>query len=103
MTGSPTGHSLAGSAAHQKMKPTMNNLLQKAEVVYGWFLTSVNSLQSPFLLAIRLFWPRHSCAVRERTFYRRAGSWWRHSARTRFGLAPDFIAVGGRYVCCLSG
>ncbi len=34
----------------------MNNLLQKAEVVYGWFLTSVNSLQSPFLLAIRLFW-----------------------------------------------
>lgn len=34
----------------------MNALLQKAEVAYGWFLTAVISLQSPFLLAIRLFW-----------------------------------------------
>ncbi len=34
----------------------MNALLQKAEVAYGWFLTAVNSLQSPFLLLIRLFW-----------------------------------------------
>jgi putative oxidoreductase len=34
----------------------MNALMQKAEVAYGWFLTAVNSLQSPFLLAIRLFW-----------------------------------------------
>ena len=56
MTGSPTGHSWAGSAVRQKMKPAMNNLLQKAEVAYGWFLAAVNSLQSPFLLAIRVYW-----------------------------------------------
>jgi putative oxidoreductase len=34
----------------------MNPLIQKAEVAYGWFLTAVNSLQSPFLLAIRVYW-----------------------------------------------
>src|SRR5882724_12471404 len=34
----------------------MNALMQKAEVAYGWFLAAVNSLQWPFLLAIRLFW-----------------------------------------------
>ena len=34
----------------------MNSLMQKAEVAYGWFLKAANSLQSPFLLAIRLYW-----------------------------------------------
>ena len=34
----------------------MNSLLQKAEIAYGWFLKAANSLQSPFLLVIRLYW-----------------------------------------------
>jgi putative oxidoreductase len=34
----------------------MNPLIEKAEVAYGWFLTAVNSLQSLFLLAIRVYW-----------------------------------------------
>ena len=34
----------------------MNSLMQKTEVAYGWFLKAANSLQSPFLLAIRLYW-----------------------------------------------
>jgi putative oxidoreductase len=34
----------------------MNNLTQKAEVVYEWFVKVTNSLQSPFLLLIRVFW-----------------------------------------------
>jgi putative oxidoreductase len=34
----------------------MNALLQKAEIAYGWFLTAANSLQSPFLFAIRGYW-----------------------------------------------
>ena len=29
--------------------------MQKAEVAYGWFLKAVNSLQSPFLLLIRVY------------------------------------------------
>jgi putative oxidoreductase len=31
-------------------------LIKKAEVIYGWFLKAANSLQSPFLLAIRVYW-----------------------------------------------
>jgi putative oxidoreductase len=34
----------------------MNNLTQKAEVLYGWFVKATNFLQSPFLLLIRVFW-----------------------------------------------
>lgn len=34
----------------------MNELTQKVEVLYGWFLKVLNSLQSPFLLLIRVFW-----------------------------------------------
>ncbi|HEY3768401.1 MAG TPA: DoxX family protein [Candidatus Angelobacter sp.] len=34
----------------------MNSLMQKAEVAYGWFVKAANSLQSPFLLLIRLYW-----------------------------------------------
>jgi putative oxidoreductase len=34
----------------------MNNLTQKAELAYGWFVKAANSLQSPFLLLIRLYW-----------------------------------------------
>jgi putative oxidoreductase len=34
----------------------MNALMQTAAVAYGWFLKAANSLQSPFLLAIRLYW-----------------------------------------------
>ena len=34
----------------------MNTLTQKVEVLYGWFLKALNSLQSPFLLLIRVFW-----------------------------------------------
>jgi hypothetical protein len=34
----------------------MTALIQKAEVAYGWFLKTVNSLQPPFLLAIRVYW-----------------------------------------------
>jgi putative oxidoreductase len=34
----------------------MNSLSAKAEVAYGWFLKAANSLQSPFLLCIRLYW-----------------------------------------------
>jgi len=34
----------------------MSALTQKAEVAYGWFLQALNSLQSPFLLAIRVYW-----------------------------------------------
>src|ERR1700704_1504719 len=34
----------------------MNALLQKAEVAYGWFFKAGNSLKSPFLLAIRVYW-----------------------------------------------
>jgi putative oxidoreductase len=34
----------------------MNALTQKVEVLYGWFLKVLNSLQSPFLLLIRVFW-----------------------------------------------
>jgi putative oxidoreductase len=34
----------------------MNSLMQKAEVAYGWFVKAANSLQSPFLLTIRLYW-----------------------------------------------
>src|SRR5438270_8466011 len=56
MTGSPTGRSWAGSAARRKRISTMNALMQKAEVAYGWFLRAVNSLQSPFLLLIRVYW-----------------------------------------------
>ena len=32
------------------------NILKKAEVAYGWLIKVANSLQSPFLLAIRLYW-----------------------------------------------
>jgi putative oxidoreductase len=31
-------------------------LIKKAEVLYGWFLKAANFLQSPFLLAIRVYW-----------------------------------------------
>jgi putative oxidoreductase len=34
----------------------MSSLIQKAEVAYGWFVKAANSLQSPFLLLIRLYW-----------------------------------------------
>jgi putative oxidoreductase len=34
----------------------MNALIRKVEVAYAYFLTAVNSLQSPFLLAIRVYW-----------------------------------------------
>lgn len=34
----------------------MNNLIAKAEVAYAWFLKILNSLQSPFLLLIRVYW-----------------------------------------------
>ncbi len=34
----------------------MKSLTQKAEVAYGWLVKAANSLQSPFLLLIRLFW-----------------------------------------------
>jgi putative oxidoreductase len=30
--------------------------MQKAELAYGWLVKSANFLQSPFLLAIRLYW-----------------------------------------------
>jgi len=33
----------------------MNALVKKAEVAYGWFLKAANSLQSPFLLLIRVY------------------------------------------------
>jgi putative oxidoreductase len=31
-------------------------MMAKLDVLYGWFLKIANSLQSPFLLLIRLFW-----------------------------------------------
>ena len=31
-------------------------MIKKAEVLYGWFLKAANFLQSPFLLAIRVYW-----------------------------------------------
>jgi len=34
----------------------MSALIKKAEVAYGWFLKTVNGLQSPFLFAIRVYW-----------------------------------------------
>jgi putative oxidoreductase len=34
----------------------MNALIRKVEVAYAYFLTAINSLQSPFLLAIRVYW-----------------------------------------------
>ena len=34
----------------------MNSLTSKLEVLYNWFLKAAGSLQSPFLLAIRLYW-----------------------------------------------
>ncbi len=34
----------------------MKSLLSKIEALYGWFIKAVNALQSPFLLAIRLYW-----------------------------------------------
>lgn len=34
----------------------MNALTQKVEVLYGWFVKVLNSLQAPFLLLIRVFW-----------------------------------------------
>lgn len=34
----------------------MNAAPGKLEIVYTWFLKAANSLQSPFLLLIRLFW-----------------------------------------------
>jgi len=34
----------------------MSALIQKAEVIYSWFLKAVNGLQSPFLLLIRVYW-----------------------------------------------
>jgi putative oxidoreductase len=34
----------------------MNALIKKAEVAYGWLLRTVNGLQSPFLLLIRVYW-----------------------------------------------
>lgn len=30
--------------------------MARADLLYGWFLRAANSLQSPFLLLIRLFW-----------------------------------------------
>src|SRR5712672_934994 len=34
----------------------MNALLRRAETAYGWFLKAADSLQSPFLLVIRVYW-----------------------------------------------
>jgi putative oxidoreductase len=34
----------------------MNSSIGKAKSIYDWFLRACNSLQSPFLLLIRLFW-----------------------------------------------
>ncbi|MBZ5504491.1 MAG: DoxX family protein [Acidobacteriia bacterium] len=34
----------------------MNSLTSKLEVLCNWFLKAADSLQSPFLLAIRLYW-----------------------------------------------
>src|SRR6266567_332301 len=34
----------------------MNSLMKIADLLYGWFLKITNSLQSPLLLAIRLYW-----------------------------------------------
>jgi putative oxidoreductase len=34
----------------------MNALMQKAEAAYGLFLQAANSLQSPFLFLIRVYW-----------------------------------------------
>lgn len=31
-------------------------MMAKLDVLYGWFLKIANSLQSPFLLLVRLFW-----------------------------------------------
>jgi putative oxidoreductase len=34
----------------------MNSLLKTVDLLYGWFLKIASSLQSPLLLAIRLYW-----------------------------------------------
>ncbi len=34
----------------------MKSLIGRVEALYSWFIKSVNALQSPFLLAIRLYW-----------------------------------------------
>src|SRR5258708_35814408 len=34
----------------------MNSLMKIADLLYGWFLKIANSLQSPLLLAVRLYW-----------------------------------------------
>jgi len=34
----------------------MNSLIKTADLLYGWFLKAAKSLQSPLLLAIRLYW-----------------------------------------------
>src|SRR6266700_4505618 len=34
----------------------MNSLMKTADLLYGWFLKAAKSLQSPLLLAIRLYW-----------------------------------------------
>jgi len=34
----------------------MSSLIKTADLLYGWFLKAAKSLQSPLLLAIRLYW-----------------------------------------------
>src|SRR6266481_4043786 len=34
----------------------MSSLIKIADLAYGWLLKAANSLQSPFLLAVRLYW-----------------------------------------------
>jgi putative oxidoreductase len=53
MTGSPTGRLWDGSALLRKVDITLLKLIER---VYALFLRAANSVQSPFLLAIRLYW-----------------------------------------------
>jgi putative oxidoreductase len=55
MTGLPTGLRWDGSAI-RKADGRMSKLIETADRVYPLFLRAVNALQSPLLLAVRLFW-----------------------------------------------
>src|SRR6201993_689810 len=56
MTGLPTGQGWGGSVVRRRRNRKMNSLLAKLDAPYALFLRFANSLQSPFLLLIRLFW-----------------------------------------------
>src|SRR5215472_8606255 len=56
VAGLPIGRPWDGSANRKKADDKMKALVQTIDRAYGLFLKAANSLQSPFLLVIRVYW-----------------------------------------------